>query len=152
MEAVIYLLDTDLLIYMVRGLKSLRRPAQRDRALALVQRCRQLQSAGDDVGLSALTISELEFGARASGQYDREMAAVRKVLAPFDIYDYDSVACPPHYGRIRQELAGRGVPIGSMDLLIAAHALALDAMLVSNNLAHFSRVAGLRTANWLTQG
>jgi tRNA(fMet)-specific endonuclease VapC len=40
------------------------------------------------------------------------------------------------------------VTIGSMDLLIAAHALALDATLVSNNLAHFSRVTGLKTANW----
>ncbi len=145
----IHLLDTDMLIYLIRGLKSSRRPAQRQRAQELVHRCRRLQSAGDAVGLSAVTISELEFGARASGQYDSEMAAVRKVLTPFEIYDYDAVSCPPHYGRIRHELENKGATIGSMDLLIAAHALALDATLVSNNVAHFSRVKGLKTVNWL---
>jgi tRNA(fMet)-specific endonuclease VapC len=101
------------------------------------------------VGLSAVTISELEFGARRSGDYEAEVAAVRKVLAPFDLYDYDAVLCPQHFGRIRAELEARGATIGSMDLLIAAHALALDATLVTNNDAHFSRVAGLRVVNWV---
>ena len=146
----IFLLDTDTLIFMVRGLKSTRRPAQRRAAQELAEQCRRTQSAGDSVGLSAITISELEFGARNSDQYEAEMAAVRKVLTPFDIYDYESVSCPLHYGRIRHELESKGVAIGSMDLLIAAHALALDATLVSNNLAHFARVSGLRTANWTT--
>ncbi len=146
-----YLLDTDMLIFMVRGLKSARRPAQRKRAQELVERCRQVQTTGDSVGLSAVTISELEFGARNSNRYETEMIAVRKLLTPFEFYDYDAVSCPPHYGRVRHELETKGVAIGSMDLLIAAHALALDATLVSNNIAHFSRVAGLRTANWLTQ-
>ena len=63
----------------------------------------------------------------------------------------DAIVCPSHYGRIRHELETEGVTIGSMDLLIAAHALALDATLVSNNLAHFSRVRGLKTVNWLPQ-
>src|SRR5262249_37773647 len=130
-------------------LKFGRRPAQRQRAQALVERCRHAQTAGDIVSLSAVTVSELEFGARNSEQYETEMAAVRKLLTPFDIYDYDSVSCPHHYGRIRYEVEGQGATIGSMDLLIAAHALALDATLVSNNLAHFTRVQGLKTANWL---
>src|SRR5437660_9310926 len=116
---------------MIRGLKSARRPSQRQRARELAQRCRSVLTAGDSVGLSAVTISELEFGARNSGQYDTEIAAVRKVLAPFDIHDYDSVSCPPPYGRIRHELEAKGLTIGSMGLLIAAHALALDATLVS---------------------
>jgi len=146
----IFLLDTDTVIYIARGLKPKRRPAQRSRALELVDHCRQMQATGHKVGLSALTISELEFGACNSGQYEAEMTALRKLLTPFSIYDYDSVSCPAHYGRIRHELETRGVVIGSMDLLIAAHALALDATLVSNNLAHFSRVTGLQTANWVT--
>jgi tRNA(fMet)-specific endonuclease VapC len=145
----IYLLDTDMLIFMVRGLKSTRRPAQRQRAQELVEHCRQPQAAGDSVGLSAVTVSELEFGARNGGQYESEIAAVHKLLTPFDIYDYDSDGCPRHYGRIRHDLETKGVTIGSMDLLIAAHAVALDATLVSNNLAHFSRVAGLKTVNWV---
>ena len=96
-----------------------------------------------------MTLSELEFGARCSGQYDTEIEAVRKVLTPFDVYDYDSVGCPHHYGRIRDELETRGAVIGANDLLIAAHSLALGATLVSNNLAHFSRVSGLSAVTWL---
>ena len=99
--------------------------------------------------MSAITVSELEYGARHSGDYDSEIAAVQKILAPFDVYDYDGVACPMHYGRIRQELETQGATIGSMDLLIAAHVIALEATLVSNNVAHFSRVRGLKIVNWL---
>ncbi len=146
-----YLLDTDMLIFMIRGLKSGKRPAQRQRAQQVIDRCREAQAAGDAVALSALTVSELEFGARLSADYEAEMAAVRKALTPFDLHDYDAIACPSHYGRIRHELETEGVTIGSLDLLIAAHALALDATLVSNNLAHFSRVRGLKTVNWLPQ-
>jgi len=147
----IYLLDTDILIFMLRGLKSGRRPAQRRHAQELVDHCRRVQRAGDSVALSAVTVSELEFGARNSDDYEAEISAVHKVLAPFDIYNYDAVACPPHYGRIRHELESKGADIGSMDLLIAAHAFALDARLVSKNLSRFARVAGLKTANWLVQ-
>ena len=145
----IYLLDTDTLIYMVRGLKSTKHPKNRQRALGLVDRCRNTQAAGDSVGLSAVTVSELEFGAHASGRYETEIGAVRKLLTPFDVYDYDSVSCPDHYGRIRHDLETRGATIRAMDLLIAAHSLALAATLVSNNLTHFSRVNGLTVVNWL---
>ena len=147
----IHLLDTDTLIFMIRGLKSSQRPARRRQARALVERCRQAQAAGDSVGLSAVTVSELEFGARKSGKYEVEIAAVQKVLTPFDLHDYDSTLCPLHYGKVRQELEARGLAIGAMDLMIAAHAIALDATVVTNNLAHFSRVPGLRTANWLSE-
>jgi tRNA(fMet)-specific endonuclease VapC len=145
-----YLLDTDLLIYMIRGLKPRPRPsAHRQRAMSLVDRCREVQAADDAVGVSAVTVSELEFGARHSEQYDTEIAAVRKILAPFQVYDFDAVVCPVHYGRIRYELETTGQTIGSMDLLIAAHALALEATLVTNNETHFGRVSGLKAVNWL---
>ena len=91
-----------------------------------MERCREAQAAGDLVGLSALTVSELEFGARNRGNYEAEIAAVQKVLTPFEIHDYDAVRCPEHYGRIRHELETKGQTIGSMDTLIAAHAMALD--------------------------
>jgi tRNA(fMet)-specific endonuclease VapC len=148
----IYLLDTDLLIFMIRGTKgAVRQTSQRQRAAALVERCRAAQAAGDSVGLSALTVSELEFGARNSGDYEKEIAAVRKVLTPFDVYDYDAVSCPEQYGRIRHELEAGGQTIGSMDLLISAHAVALGATVLTNNDEHFARVRGLQVANWLKQ-
>ncbi len=147
----IYLFDTDLLIFMVRGLKAAnRRVRNRRQAAILLDQCRKAQGAGDSVGLSAVTVSELEFGARKSGN-DDEIAAVRKVLTPFDLYGYDAVSCPQHYGRLRHELEAKGQTIGSMDMLIAAHALALNAALVTANDAHFSRVAGLRVINWLKE-
>lgn len=149
MEVLIYLLDTDTLIFLIRGLKSNRSLARHDRAQRILDECRKVQARGDTIGVSAVTVSELEFGARNADDYEAEMAWVRMTLAPFMIFDYDAVTCPPAYGMARCDLESKGVPIGSMDLLIAAHALALDATLVSNNLAHFGRVKGLRTVNWV---
>jgi tRNA(fMet)-specific endonuclease VapC len=146
----IYLLDTDTLVFMIRGLKPNRRSAQRQQAQQLADGCRRAQTGGDVVGLSAITVSELEFGAYNSGDYESEITAVHDVLTPFDVYSYDAVVCPHQYGRIRHELESKGAAIGAMDLLIAAHALALDATIVSNNRSHFSRVAGLKTVNWLS--
>lgn len=77
------------------------------------------------------------------------MALIRRLTSPFERYDYRAVGCPDQYGQVRYELEKRGMTIGALDTLIAAHALALGATLVSNNSAHFSRVAGLRTENWL---
>lgn len=145
----LYLLDTDTVIFMIRGLKIRHgQKARRDKALALVSRCRDAQSTGDVVGLSAITVSELEFGAHKSGDYDHKIAAVRKILTPFDIFDYDGTTCAAHYGRIRHELETSSRAVGAMDLLIAAHALALAATLVTSNLSHFRRVSGLSAMSW----
>lgn len=145
----LYVLDTDTVILMLRGLKAPpRQRARRDRATALVARCRQAQANGDVVGLSAVTVSELEFGAYNSGDYDTEIAAVRKVLTPFEVFDFDGVTCPRHCGRVRHELERAGRAIGAMDLLIAAHALALRGTLVTNNLKHFQRISGLSVTRW----
>jgi tRNA(fMet)-specific endonuclease VapC len=147
--AVLYVLDTDMMIFMLRGLKaSARQHARRDKALALVARCREAQAEGDVVALSAITVSELEFGAYNSNDYETEIAAVHKILAPFEILDFDGATCPPHYGRVRHELEQAGQAMGAMDLLIAAHALALTATLVTNNLVHFQRVSGLSVVRW----
>jgi tRNA(fMet)-specific endonuclease VapC len=145
----LYMLDTDIVIFMVRGLKATtRQHTRRERAAALVERCRHAKASGDTVGLSAITVSELEFGARKSDNYDDEIVAVNKMLTPFDIFDYEGTMCPFEYGRIRYDLETAGEIIGAMDLLIAAHAYALSATLVTNNLAHFRRVAGLAVTRW----
>lgn len=145
----LFILDTDIVIFMVRGLKAgMKQRARHDKALAIANRCKQAQKQGDVVGLSAITVSELEFGARHGGRYEEEIGAVQKILTPFTILDYDGAACPGHYGRIRHELEEAGQTIGAMDLLIAAHALGLSATLVTNNLAHSQRVAGLAVVRW----
>jgi tRNA(fMet)-specific endonuclease VapC len=146
---VTYLLDTDTLVFMIRGLKSSRRVPRRQ-AEHLSKRCERAWSEGHTIGLSAITVSELEHGARRSKDYEAEIAAYKKIESPFAIYDYNVVLSPSHYGRIRRELESKGITIGAMDLLLAAHALSLDATVVTNNVGHFSRVKGLKTVNWLT--
>src|SRR5207247_2264382 len=97
---------------------------------------------------SAITISELEFGARNSGRYEEEIAAVHKVLSPFDALAFDATKAPERYGLVRHVLERAGTPIGAMDLLIAAHALSVDATLVTGNQEHFGRIDGLKIAQW----
>jgi tRNA(fMet)-specific endonuclease VapC len=147
----IYMLDTDILIFMIRALRS----GGRNRKITaqgnqLVARCCERQAAGHAVGLSAITVSEVECGALAGEDPKADLAAIRKVLTPFDLFDYDAVRCPEHYACLRADLEAQGPPIGSMDMLVAAHSLALGATLVTNNTRHFARVANLAVENWLT--
>ena len=149
----IFLLDTDTLIYLVRGLKleSAGNERQRQRvqtARRILAKCQHRQAAGDEIGLSAITVAELEYGARNSADYENEIGAVRKVLTPFTTHDFDAARCAPSYGEVRHRLEQAGAPIGAMDLLIAAHAKALGATLITNNTAHFARIAGLKCDNW----
>lgn len=150
----IYLLDTNTLIQMVRGLKNAapRNERQREhllRAERIVARCREQQTLGHDVGLSAITVAELEYGAQHSGDYEKEIAAVRKILMPFVCYGFDATVCAASYGRVRHLLETAGKVVGAMDLLIAAHALALSARLVSSD-SDFARVPNLPCENWIT--
>lgn len=148
-----YLLDTDTLIFMIRGLKrsEARGEWERerlDRARRIVRHCQEAQAAGHEIALSSITVAELEYGAQRSGHYGREIAAVRKILAPFVARDFDATHAARHYGEVRHGLEAARVSVGAMDLLIAGHALALDATLITNNLAHFGRIPDLRCENW----
>lgn len=77
----IYLLDADTRIFMIRGLKSSNRhQASRERAQKLVDRCRQAQTEGDTLAVSAITVAELEFGARQTDRRDDELRAMPQGL------------------------------------------------------------------------
>jgi tRNA(fMet)-specific endonuclease VapC len=148
-----YLLDTDTLVFMVRGLRisAPKDDRQRERlemAKRIEMRCRRHHLAGDVIGLSAITVAELEYGARRSGFYAEESALLRQALAPFATFDFDATLCAEHYGAVRQVLESAGTAVGAMDLLIAGHAKALGATVVTNNADHFSRVPDLRYENW----
>jgi len=146
---VIYLLDTDTVIFLARRSKRSQPKAMRQKAMRLEEACKDAQADGHVVGLSAITVSELEFGARYGGRYEDERNLIQGLTAPFQRFDYDATTCPHSFGLVREHLERRGIVIGAMDTLIAAHALALGATLVTNNTAHFSRVPGLNTVNWL---
>jgi tRNA(fMet)-specific endonuclease VapC len=145
----IYMLDTDMFIMMIRGLKaSARKKHLHERAERVAAACLKHGTAGDTLALSAITRSELEFGARASADYDEELQAIELILKTFAVYDYDAINCVAQYGLIRYQLTKSGQPIGSLDTLIAAHAKALSAVLVTNNTKHYSKVKGLKVENW----
>lgn len=96
--------------------------------------------------ISALTLAELRFGAnrRESARMHRWIDAFIRNIA---VASFDA-ACATRYATVAADLAERGQPIGYFDTAIAAHALALDLTLVTNNERHFRRVPGLRVENW----
>lgn len=102
----------------------------------------------DDIGISSITAAALAYGVSKSRHAPKNRHALEQFLTPLEIAALDQVAAWA-YGRIREQLEVKGTPIGSMDLLIAAHALSLGVQLVSNNLKEFRRAPGLRHDNWV---
>ena len=98
--------------------------------------------------VSAITLSELETMIAKAQNSAGKSAAVRLVLAGFNIVDFGEAAAL-HAGQIRAHLEPRGLTIGPLDTLIAAHALSLGALVVTDNVAEFSRVPGLKVESWL---
>ncbi|MDP3896603.1 MAG: PIN domain-containing protein [Mesorhizobium sp.] len=109
---------------------------------------RQIASVGlENVVTSVIVNGEIEFGLELK-QSTRLRTQMEKVLSALPILPFERPASE-HYGSLRAELKRQGRPIGPNDLLIAAHALALDAILVTANVSEFGRVPGLKVENWL---
>ena len=130
------LLDTNMCIYIIK-----RQPP------AVLKRFTGF--AVGDVGISVITLAELEYGVSKSRDAKRNRYALKQFIAPLEVVRFDQEAAVI-YGIIRAQLEQEGQPIGSMDLLIAAHARSLDARLVTNNESEFKRVPGLRIENWVS--
>jgi tRNA(fMet)-specific endonuclease VapC len=96
--------------------------------------------------VSAITIAELRFGAdhRKSGKLH---AKIDTFVTTIEVVPFDEV-CARHFGAIASALAREGTPIGDLDVMIAATAIAAQATLVTNNVQHFKRVRSLRVENW----
>jgi len=149
----IRLLDTDTFILLLRGTALVRPRTIREKKVAasakrIRERCRHEAREGRRVGLSAISLAELEFGLHAGGRYEAKLPAFQKALLPFERFAFDAVDCVHHYGRIRAALEKSGKTIGPLDLLIAAHALALDATLITHNTREFRRVPDLQFEDW----
>jgi len=100
------------------------------------------------VGVSTITVSELTFGAETSAHPDQNLSALHEFLLPLEIAPYDE-SCVFRYGQLRAQLKKMGRPLGALDVLIAAHALALDVVLVTHDTREFSPASGLRLEDWL---
>ncbi len=99
------------------------------------------------LGLSSIVVAELRYGADKSTLRLRNHAHIDILVRDIPIFDFD-LAAAQAFGRIRTDLERRGEIIGAYDMMIAAHALALDYVLVSDNEHEFRRVSGLTLENW----
>jgi tRNA(fMet)-specific endonuclease VapC len=101
----------------------------------------------DLICTSSIVVSELLYGVQKSSQSAKNLDALTKFLSPMTILPY-SYREAEAYGKIRTELEGKGKIIGPYDMMIAAHAISVDAILVTNNPKEFMRVKGLKIENW----
>ncbi len=129
-----FMLDTNIVSYALKA----RPPAVLDR----LRRCDP-----NDVCISVVTLAELRFGAERSPHTDRYQALIAAFTREIAVLSYEPAAAEV-YGVVRAQLVGAGTPIGPLDTLIGAHALAIDATLVTNNEREFERIEGLSIENW----
>jgi tRNA(fMet)-specific endonuclease VapC len=128
------MLDTNICIYIIN-----KRPSK------VIDRFKTFSP--EEVCLSSVTAAELSFGVEKSGSI-RSKKFLEMFLAPLKILPFDE-ECIWVYGKLRAQLEKKGQTIGPLDTMIAAHALALNVLLVTNNQKEFSRVPGLKIENWV---
>jgi tRNA(fMet)-specific endonuclease VapC len=129
------MLDTDICIYIIK-----RKP------LRVLERLESIQP--DQLSMSAITFAELMNGAKKSQRVEANVSRLNALGEILEICSFDQQAALA-YGDVRSSLEKRGEVIGPHDLLIAAHALSLDRILVTNNEREFKRVEGLKVDNWV---
>ncbi len=128
-----YLLDTNIASYIIKG----NIPAVRRRLVRVPMA---------QVAISAVTEGELRYGVARRVGATRLETVVEEFLLRVTILPWDSEAAR-HYGQLRAALEREGTPIGSLDLMIAAHGLAAGLILVTNDQA-FTRIKGLKIQDW----
>jgi tRNA(fMet)-specific endonuclease VapC len=128
------MLDTNMCIYIIK-----QKPKK------VIDNFRRLSFS--EVGISSIVLSELEYGVVKSTKPTQNRLALTQFLAPLEILPYDDIAAF-YYGKIRAHLQKMGTPIGSLDMLIAAHTLSVGCSLVTNNESEFQRIPRLKILNW----
>jgi tRNA(fMet)-specific endonuclease VapC len=129
------MLDTNICIYLIKN-----KPAE------VKEKFNQYEVG--EICISSISVSELYYGVYKSQMVERNLQALALFLAPLNIVDYDEKAAIV-YGKIRSDLEVNGKVIGSLDMLIAAHAESIGVTLVTNNTKEFERVDGLKLENWV---
>lgn len=130
-----YMLDTNICIYLIK-----RQPRE------VIDKFQGI--APGEIAISSVTVAEMMYGVAKSQHKDKNKSALESFLAPLEIVDFDFKAAQ-HYGIVRVFLEKMGTPIGAYDLMIAAHALSLGLVLVTNNKREFQRIPDLIVENWV---
>lgn len=128
-----YLLDTDTIIYSLKGSSAIAKNLDRH--------------VEDAMRISVITMMELYFGAYKSQRFEANIAKVRTIEKSFEILAADREIADV-FGAIKASLQKAGNPLDDFDLIISATALAHNLVLVTNNIGHFGRIEGLKLANW----
>jgi tRNA(fMet)-specific endonuclease VapC len=128
------MLDTNVCIYLIK-----------EHPPSVVERF--ASHAVGDIGISVITLAELEYGVSKSSRPVKNREALDQFISPLEVSPFDRPATAA-YGKLRATLEKKGQSIGSMDLLIAAHALSLGVRLITHNIREFGRVPGLRVEDW----
>lgn len=128
------LLDTNICIYIIK-----------QQPVTVLNRFLEYQVG--DIGISSITLAELRYGVAKSAHREKNAKALDEFIIPLEVVSYDESAAHV-YGDIRATLEKAGTPIGSMDMLIAAHAVSLGIPLVTNNTREFLRVPSLNVIDW----
>ncbi len=129
-----FLLDTNICIYIIK-----RKPPN------VIKRFNQINIS--QIGISSITLSELLYGVSKSSKPEQNQIALTQFIAPLEVLPYSDETAH-HYGPLRAYLEKQGTPIGSLDMLIAAHALSINCTLITNNEKEFSRIPNLKINNW----
>jgi len=129
-----YMLDTNICIYLIK-----QNPAK-------VLKHFKSHAIGD-IGISSITLAELRYGVSKSQHVEKNQQALDEFILSLEIADFDEKSAQ-EYGAIRAELERTGKPVGSMDMLIGAHAHALGVTLVTNNTKEFKQIKNLKIADW----
>ena len=130
-----FMLDTNICIYIIK-----KKPPD------VIERF--IQTEISQIGISSITLSELSYGVSKSSKPGQNQIALAQFIAPLEILPYGDDAAQ-YYGALRTHLEIQGTPIGSLDMLIAAHALSANCTLVTNNEKEFIRIPKLEIENWV---
>ena len=129
-----YMLDTNICIYAIKNKPEI-----------VLQRLKSHLQHG--LCVSAITLAELQHGIEKSAHPEKNASALLQFLSILTVLPFDDLAAV-EYGKICADLQRKGTPIGTMDMLIAAHSRAEHMVLVTNNVREFERVSGLEIENW----
>ena len=130
-----FLIDTNICIYIMNN-----------RPQVVIQKFKSFDVG--NIGISSITVSELQYGVCKSKHQKQNLQRLEEFLIPFEILPYDENASK-YYGKIRTQLERQGNVIGPLDLLIAAHALSNNLILITNNEKEFKRIKSLKVENWV---
>jgi len=131
----LYMLDTNICSYIIR-----------DNPKYVFEKLKEVE-LDHTVALSSIVVSELLYGASKKAS-PKLLKVVNMFIEQFTIYDYNKASAKA-YANIRTTLEKKGQVIGVHDMLISAHALSLNAVIVTNNTKEFERVKGLCLENWV---